>query len=162
MSATTPRIWTDAWSPYAYVDGPERIVLDSPAWTAWLDAPTTARFAYPVFDPACGAVVGVMTVRKESRQRGGFYWSAYRRQGGRVRKVYVGSAIALTRTRLDEVARSFIADQTRPAAGATAMQTPADDGAVEGPASTMIPSGRTALEMTRTHPHSMDAAVPVR
>jgi hypothetical protein len=164
MSATTPRIWADAWSAYAYLeDSPdERVVLDTPAWVGWLEAPTTASFAYPVFDPCRGYIVGVMTVRKEGRQRGGFYWSAYRRQGGRVRKVYLGPATALTRARLDEVARSFIADQTPPEAGArraTTTQAPADDGAVDGPGSAMIPPVRASLEVTSSHPHSMDAAV---
>ena len=164
MSATTPRIWTDAWSAYAYLDNPPdaRVVLDTPAWVGWLEAPTTASFAYPVVDPSRGYIVGVMTVRKEGRQRGGFYWSAYRRQGGRVRKVYLGSAASLTRARLDEVARSFIAHQTPPGPGAkraTAAQATADDGAVEGPGSVTIPPVPTSLDATSSHPHTMDAAV---
>jgi hypothetical protein len=167
MSATTPRIWADAWSAYAYLETPpdERVVLDTPAWVDWLEAPTTASFAYPVVDPSRGYIIGVMTVRKEGRQRGGFYWSAYRRQGGRVRKVYLGPATSLTRARLDEVARSFIADQAdqlAPGPGArraTAAQTTADDGAVQGPGSAMIPPVPTSLDATSSHPHIMDAAV---
>src|SRR5439155_1007661 len=68
----------------------EAIRLDTPAWLAWLDAATTTRFAYPVFDPAHGYIAGFMTVRKEQRQRGGTYWVAYRRCRGQLRKVYLG------------------------------------------------------------------------
>lgn len=80
MSAKTPRVWD------TYVEDPQpphqAIWLDTPAWFQWLEAPTTLRFTYPVFDPAVGYIVGFMTVRKERRQRGGWYWSVYRRSGG--------------------------------------------------------------------------------
>jgi len=72
MSATTPRIWVAAWTGRAYVDdaaaGDGHIWLDTPAWFAWLDGAT--RFAYPLFDPEKGYMVGVMTARKETRARG--------------------------------------------------------------------------------------------
>jgi LuxR family transcriptional regulator, maltose regulon positive regulatory protein len=48
-----------------------------------------------------------MTVRKERRQRGGAYWVVYRRQGTRLRKVYVGLSAALTQVRLDQIAAAF-------------------------------------------------------
>lgn len=87
---------------------PTRLLrLDSPAWFAWLDEATTTRFAYPVFDPALGAIVGTMTVRKERRQRGGAYWAAFRRCGGRVRKAYLGHAATLTAARLSAIAAAF-------------------------------------------------------
>lgn len=83
------------------------IPLDSPAWFAWLDAPTTTRFSYPLFNPRQGYIDGFMTARKEKRQRGGAYWSLYRRSHGRVRKVYVGASAAMTRARLDQIAADF-------------------------------------------------------
>jgi hypothetical protein len=164
MSATTPRIWPDVCSAYAYLEEPdgERVVLDTPAWTAWLDAPASVHFAYPVVDPARGYCVGVMTVRKERRQRGGCYWSAYRRQGGRVRKVYLGASASVTRARLDEVAHSFVADPAPPAPGTRSAATtpaPPDDHTESRPGSTTIPPASTSLDVTTTHPHSMDAAV---
>jgi hypothetical protein len=55
-----------------------------------------------------------MTVRKEQRQRGTAYWSVYRRQGQRLRKLYVGSSAALTKARLEEIAA-----QLRPRDGPT-------------------------------------------
>ncbi len=110
MSATTPRVWVLAWEDHAYVDGPDgdHLWLDTPAWVAWLDAATTTRFAYPLFDPAKGYIIGVMTVRKERRVRGGRYWTAYRRADGHLRKAYVGSTAAVTQTRLRALARTFM------------------------------------------------------
>ncbi len=68
-------------------------------------------FAYPVFDARCGYIVGYMTVRKEARQRGGCYWTVYRRSGGRLRKIYLGTAQRVTRDRLVMVVRQLLAEQ---------------------------------------------------
>ena len=78
--------------------------LDTPAWFAWLEAPTTTHFSYALFNRTRGYIDGFMTVRKERRQRGGGYWSVYRRQGRQVRKIYVGHSAALTQARLDQIA----------------------------------------------------------
>jgi hypothetical protein len=84
--------------------GDPSIALDTPAWFAWLAAPTTTHFSYALFNRECGYIDGFLTVRKERRQRGSAYWVAYRRQGAQVRKVYVGPAAALTQARLDQIA----------------------------------------------------------
>ena len=103
MGANLPRI-SERW-----VNGVEvasgRVQLDTPAWFAWLAAETTRRFSYPLFASQVGYIVGWMTVRKERRQRGGGYWVAYRRLGGQVRKVYIGSGEAVTSERLEAIAR---------------------------------------------------------
>lgn len=102
MSTKLPRI-SEQW-----VYDPEAragcVQLDSAAWFAWLEAVTTTRFSYPLYDRAVGYIVGWMTVRKEQRQRGGCYWVAYRRLGGQVRKVYIGSGEAVTAQRLQAIA----------------------------------------------------------
>jgi hypothetical protein len=54
-----------------------------------------------------------MTVRKEARRRGGQYWSVYRRQGVRVRKIYLGQSERVTRARLAEVAESLLRECER-------------------------------------------------
>ncbi len=41
-----------------------------------------------------------MIVRKERRVREGVYWTAYRRDKGKVRKVYLGGVAALTHAAL--------------------------------------------------------------
>jgi hypothetical protein len=80
------------------------ICLDTGAWFAWLEAPATTRFSYALFNRARGYIDGFMTVRKEQRQRGTAYWSVYRRQGHRLRKLYLGPSAALTQTRLEQIA----------------------------------------------------------
>jgi hypothetical protein len=86
-----------------HIPGPT-LYLDTRAWVAWLEAPTTTRFSYALFNRAQGYIDGFMTVRKERRQRGAAYWSVYRRQGPRLRKVYVGPSTALTQARLEQIA----------------------------------------------------------
>jgi len=80
------------------------IQLDTPAWFDWLAAPTTTRFSYAFYNQARGYIDGFMTVRKEGRRRGGAYWSVYRRQGQRLRKIYVGPSSALTANQLERIA----------------------------------------------------------
>jgi len=120
MSQKTPRVSLGYQEAYLLDPrGPgSSLRLDTPAWVTWLAEATTTRFAYPVFDPAHGYIVGYMTVRKERRQRGGTYWTAYRRCGRTVRKVYLGHAATLTYTRLTAIAQAF-----REASGA-AQRTP--------------------------------------
>lgn len=77
--------------------------LVQPEWFAWLAAPTTQSFSYPLFDRQRGYIIGLMTVRKERRQRGGMYWTAYRRQGRQLRKIYLGPSHTLTQARLEAV-----------------------------------------------------------
>ncbi len=84
-----------------------RIAVDSPAWVAWLDG-MGESFAYPVFNPKHGYIEGFMTVRKEHRQRGGSYWTVYRRCGTQLHKVYVGRSTKVTTARLAEIARAFL------------------------------------------------------
>ena len=83
------------------------IHLDTPAWFAWLEAPATTHFSYAIFNRSQGYIDGFLTVRKERRQRGGAYWLVYRRQGSRLRKVYVGPSAALTQARLDQIAAAL-------------------------------------------------------
>ena len=80
------------------------IRLDTPQWFAWLDDPANVRFSYALHNRAKGYIDGFMTVRKERRQRGSAYWTAYRRCGRRLRKVYIGRSAALTHARLEEIA----------------------------------------------------------
>jgi LuxR family maltose regulon positive regulatory protein len=80
--------------------GGPKIVVGSPSWIAWLTDPTTRSFAFR--SPS-----GTYTARKEHRSRGGEYWTAYRRQSGRLRKAYLGKAEDLTLTRLDEAAAAL-------------------------------------------------------
>lgn len=102
MAANLPRI--SEQRVYDPMGPAGNVQLDTPAWFAWLAAETTRRFSYPLFDPHLGYIVGFLTVRKERRQRGGQYWVAYRRVGGQLRKVYIGSSRAVTAQCLEAIA----------------------------------------------------------
>ena len=106
MPARRPTVWEQgATGRFALED---TLVLDTPAWSAWLDDPGTRSFAFPVYDPVQGYIAGFMTVRKEPRQRGSAYWSAYWRVGGQVRKAYVGASGAVTAARLQAIAHIWV------------------------------------------------------
>ena len=78
--------------------GASQIAVDSPVWTAWLEDRATHSFSFE--GPS-----GTFTARKEHRSGSNEeYWSAYRKRGGKLRKVYLGKAEKLTLVRLDEAA----------------------------------------------------------
>lgn len=91
--------------------GDRPIHLDTPDWFAWLAAATTTSFSYPLFDPRRGYIVGFMTVRKEAR-RGHRYWWIFRRDQGRVRKIYLGHAATVTGMRLATIASQLLHAQS--------------------------------------------------
>jgi hypothetical protein len=115
MMRKTPTVWVVCWGEEmrAEVEFPNQsehsIRLDSPAWWAWLERPTTRSFAYPIYERQVGYICGFMTVRKERRVRGSSYWSAYHRTGGRLRKLYLGRASQLTQQHLGASAERFLA-----------------------------------------------------
>lgn len=115
MARKTPTIWVTSWGTQirAEVELPDQsergMRLDSPAWWAWLERSTTRSFAYPIYDSQVGYIRGFMTVRKETRLRGQQYWVAYRRTGGRLRKIYLGRARELTQQHLAATADRFLA-----------------------------------------------------
>lgn len=110
MSRHTPTVAAGAL--YDPTTPASRIRLDGPAWQAWLAAPTTTRFAYPLDDRQRGYIAGFMTVRKEGRRRGSAYWTVYRRVGARLRKVYLGRAETVTHARLEAIAQVLLAEAT--------------------------------------------------
>ena len=79
--------------------GAADVAVDSPSWFAWLDDPATRSFSFR-------GPTGTLTARKEHR-RGSVegYWTAYRKQNGKLRKTYLGKAEKVTQHRLDEAAR---------------------------------------------------------
>src|SRR5215204_1855873 len=77
--------------------GEPTITVDSPGWTTWLRDPATRSFSFR-------GSSGTFTARKERRSGGDEYWSAYRKLGGKLRKVYLGKAEKLTLARLEDAA----------------------------------------------------------
>jgi predicted ATPase/DNA-binding CsgD family transcriptional regulator len=82
-----------------------RLSVGSPAWYAWLRTATTFAFR---------SEVGNFTARKEQagHKRGGWYWRAYRKRGGTLHRVYVGTSEESTLDRLRTVAALLAAQHT--------------------------------------------------
>jgi LuxR family transcriptional regulator, maltose regulon positive regulatory protein len=74
------------------------IDLDTPAWIAWLHDPLNLSFRFQ-------SPLGAFTARKEHRKRGGSYWSAYRRQAGKLTKHYLGKVADLNLEQLESAAQ---------------------------------------------------------
>ena len=93
MARTTPQV-RNGVLVYHGETQLETVPVGSAAWRRWLDdaRTTTFRVNHPL---------GSFTARKEQRQRGGSYWYAYRKQGGRRHKGYLGRAEELTLQRTD-------------------------------------------------------------
>ena len=77
--------------------GAPTITVDSPGWAAWLRDPATRSFSFRGSN-------GTFTARKERRSGSEEYWTAYRKRGGNLRKVYLGKAEKLTLARLEDAA----------------------------------------------------------
>ena len=89
--------------------GPERALpVGSRAWERWLEQPSTSAFRFE--HGAAG-----FTARREL-QRGRWYWYAYRRRAGQLRKAYLGRAGDLTLDRLEEVSARLDEAVERPGA----------------------------------------------
>ncbi len=71
--------------------------VGSPDWFAWLDSATTFYFE-------SRSSTGTLTAHRERRQRGGFYWIAYRRRAGVLHRAHLGLAHLLTLPRLEQAA----------------------------------------------------------
>src|SRR6266581_2265887 len=75
----------------------QMITLDTSEWYTWLVTASTFTFRSPF---------GTFTARKEraGNKRGGWYWKAYRRRGGKLLSAYLGKLESLTIERLHSVA----------------------------------------------------------
>src|SRR6266566_6065371 len=95
--ATFALTWSSSQQAYALTEGEGlvslRIVLDSPAWFAWLAQVPSFAFV---------GKSGSYTARKETRH-GDLYWYAYLRTGEKLTKKYLGKTSDLTIARLEEV-----------------------------------------------------------
>jgi LuxR family maltose regulon positive regulatory protein len=105
------------------------IDLNGPAWFDWLGG--TASFS---FQSRSG---DTCTIRKEIVQRGGAYWYAYRRAGGRMVKRYLGRTADVSLARLEEVAAAL--------ASRAADELASDRAAHAVPAAEPGPKGRRGV-----------------
>ena len=108
--------WVSEGALYAPNLAQGSVELDSTAWFNWLEQEASRSFSYPLFDARCGYIIGYLTVRKEARERGGWYWSAYRRDRGRMWKRYLGRSSSVTAARLEQLAGSLLRERAPPQA----------------------------------------------
>jgi len=83
--------------------------VGSPQWFAWLAHPDHRLFRY----------AGLSVRREIHKGKHQAYWYAYRKQEGRVRKVYLGPSAHLTLARLDEAVQRLQATAAARAAERT-------------------------------------------
>src|SRR5215472_8849507 len=76
------------------------IAVGSALWYSWLETATLFSLS---------DAHGNITVRKERRQRGRWYWKAYYTYRGKLARVYLGKTEHLTWERLEQVARTLAA-----------------------------------------------------
>ncbi len=98
----------------------EQLRVSSPAWYMWLETATTFAFR---------SEAGSFTARKEQagHKRGGWYWRAYRKRGGKLHSAYIGPSEELTLERLNMVAATLartVADERRLSTAAAKKQDP--------------------------------------
>jgi len=138
--------YTLAWSPvraayelYQTHDREAlRIVPESPAWFAWLDQVSSFAFV---------GKRGHYTARKEAKQRGDRYWSAYLATSKQLTKKYLGKSTDLSLARLEHIAGMLSTQdeaQVPPPASLSAAST---DGEVE-----TMPPPLLAQQRTPLHP----------
>ena len=137
--ATPTLSWSALYQGYELSDPQRRegrrLTSEDLAWFTWLDG--VSSFAFHGQN-------GSFTARKETRQRGGGYWYAYRKREGTLAKRYLGKTADLTFARLEGAARVLQAPRT------TAAHTP-----VPLPPSAPREGGRL-----HTHHEEADGAAP--
>ncbi len=122
---------------------------DDPVWFAWLASHTSFSFQ---------GKHGSLSLQKEVRARGSTgYWYAYRRQGKRMVKHYVGQGTRLTMARLEAEAQALGArtQQTGPSSEEHSLSpAPAEPRTAEAPAEvSSVPRERSSRESHALVPH---------
>src|SRR5579863_776945 len=114
----------------------QMLTVETPEWYAWLADAETFTFTSPS---------GTFTARKEQagNRRGGWYWKAYRKGGGKLSSAYLGKSERVTIERLRAVATKL--------AGEVGLSNSKSAVHVEDDPSPEAPAG---VPMLSTQPHS--------
>ncbi|MGO8947442.1 MAG: LuxR C-terminal-related transcriptional regulator [Ktedonobacterales bacterium] len=93
------------------------VLLDTPAWYAWLETATTFTFT---------SEEGTFTAHKAcaGNRRGGWYWRAYRRKRGRLSRCYLGVSTNVTLAKLREAACRLATDAESAGSGKPGEDAP--------------------------------------
>src|SRR5215210_4229549 len=120
MARRTPYV-ADGMLRVPEPSGRPEIEVDSASWAAWLTDPATRSFSFR-------GSGGRYTARKEHRSRGGEYWVAYRKRGGKLHKAYLGKAQDLTLVRMNDVAAALTGPGDKAPVGLPPDATSGDGG----------------------------------
>src|SRR5215210_1756498 len=120
MARRTPYV-ADGMLHVPELGGRPEIEVDSASWAAWLTDPATRSFSFR-------GSGGRYTARKEQRSRGGAYWVAYRKRGGKLHKAYLGKAEDVTLARLNDVAATLTEHGDKATVGLSPDTTSGDGG----------------------------------
>lgn len=93
-----PRIYRDT----VYRDGGEPLAVGSARWQEWLLTEEAQGFVFRAVD-------GAWHRARREKRRGTPYWYVACRVGGRVRRFYLGPALALDSARLAAIAAAIVA-----------------------------------------------------
>jgi LuxR family maltose regulon positive regulatory protein len=152
MTRRIPQVADGALHVLEPSGGPE-ITVGSPSWVAWLTDPATRSFSFR-------SPRGRYTARKEHRARGGEYWVAYRKRGGKLHKTYLGRADDLTLARLEKVAAVMADPGGEVMANSPSDATAGDVGSTRAdPATTGAPT--TADDQLQERPRQSTDANPL-
>jgi LuxR family transcriptional regulator, maltose regulon positive regulatory protein len=107
------------------------VLLDTPAWYAWLETATTFAFT---------GEEGAFTAHKAcaGNRRGGWYWRAYRRKRGRLSRCYLGVSTKVTLSKLREAACRLATDAESTGSGKPGEDAPHVPMSLQGLTSTVI------------------------
>jgi len=142
-------IWSSTRETYELYQTRDRgeltIVLESPEWFAWLDQVSSFAFV---------GKSGHFTARKEAKQRGDLYWSAYLATSTRLTKKYLGKSATLTLARLEHIAgmlRTQSAAQMAPPEALAPASTSSEVDATQRPLPAQGPHPLYPLLITKLH-----------
>lgn len=109
MAHTTPCV-RDTLLLYQESGQTRGLLVESPEWYDWLE--TASSFTFE-------SSQGSFTARKErsGNKRGGWYWKAYCRRGGKLYRAYLGQSATLTLSRLHAIAAQLTAQEKKASSG---------------------------------------------
>jgi hypothetical protein len=105
MAQTTPKVRDNQL--YLAHDSEPLCLVESPAWFAWLQQARAFRYYSQQrhnVSRGHGPLLAPISLRQEKRRRG-YLWYAYRRSYRILHKRYVGKSEALTKVKLEQMAR---------------------------------------------------------
>jgi LuxR family transcriptional regulator, maltose regulon positive regulatory protein len=149
-------VWSPATGAYELYEARDRealqIIPDSPEWFGWLEQVSSFSFV---------GKNGHYTARKEAKQRGDRYWSAYLTSGEQLTKKYLGKSADLSLARLEHIARILSPQSETQAPSLLSPATSADgEGGVARQALVLATCGIRQVELSCENTSTRYPTVP--